>query len=78
MGSVAAQLFSGLSREEAGPLKDIQGLVLKPLLRRLGCVLRVVVLFEGEPLPQSEVMSALEQVFIKELCTLLCSSLPQS
>ena len=77
MGSVAAQLFSGLSinvrsvqvRALAGPLKDIQRLVLKPLL---SCVLRVVVLLEGEPSPQSEVPSALEQVFIKDL-SVLCS-----
>ena len=34
----------------AGPLKDIQRLVPKPLLR---CLLRVVVLLEGEPSPQS-------------------------
>ena len=33
----------------AGPLKDIQRLVPKPLLRCLGCVFRVVVLLEGEP-----------------------------
>ena len=33
----------------AGPLKGIQRLVPKPLLRYLGCMLRVVVLFEGEP-----------------------------
>uniref|UniRef100_A0A4W5N2B4 Uncharacterized protein n=1 Tax=Hucho hucho TaxID=62062 RepID=A0A4W5N2B4_9TELE len=39
----------------AGPLKDIQR-----LLRCLGCVLRVVVLLEGEPSPQSEVLSTLE------------------
>ena len=32
-----------------GPLKEIQRLVLKPLLHCLGCVLRVVVLLEGEP-----------------------------
>ena len=56
----------------AGPLKDIQRLVLKPLLRCLGCVLRVVVLLEGEPSPQSVVPSALEQVFIKDL-SVLCS-----
>ena len=46
-----------------GPLKDIQ----KPLLHFLACVVKVVVLFEGEPSPQSEVLSALEQVFIKDL-----------
>jgi hypothetical protein len=73
MGSVAAQLFSGLSRDFRsgsspaldGPLKYIQRLVPKPLLRCLGCVLRVIVLLEGEPLPQSEVLSALEQVSVK-------------
>ena len=72
MGSEAAQLFSGFLqiclikvqvRAPPGPLKDIQRLVL---LHRLGCVLRVVVLLEGEPLPQSEVLSALKQVFIKD------------
>jgi hypothetical protein len=61
MGSVAVQLFSGLSRDVqvwalAGPLKDIQRLVPKPLLLCLGCVLRVLVLLEGEPSPQSEVL----------------------
>ena len=54
-------------RALAGPLKDIQRLVLKPLLRRLGSVLRVIVLLEGEPLTQSEVLSTLEQVIIKDL-----------
>ena len=44
----------------AGPLKDIQRLVPKPLLGCLGCVLRVIVLLEGEPSPQSEALSALE------------------
>ena len=56
----------------AGPLKDIQRLVPKPLLCCLGCVLRVVVLLVGDPSPQSEVLRALEQVFIKDLCV-LCS-----
>ena len=61
-------------RALAGPRKDIQRLVLTPLLRRrsLGCVLRVVDLLEGEPSPQSEVLSALEQVFIKDL-SVVCS-----
>jgi hypothetical protein len=74
MGSVAAQLFSGLSRDVrsvsspvARPLKDNQRLAPKPLLRCLGCVLRVVVLLEGAPLCQTEILSPLEQVFIKEL-----------
>ena len=56
----------------AGPLKDIQRLVPKPLVRCLGCVLRVAVLLEGDPSTQSEVLSALEQVFIKDL-SVLCS-----
>ena len=56
----------------AGLLKDVQRLVPKPLLRYLGCVLRVVVLLDGEPPPQSEVLSALELVFIKNL-SVLCS-----
>ena len=54
-------------RFKSGPVKDIQKLVPKPLLRCLGCVLRVVVLLERESSPQSEVLSALEQVFIKDL-----------
>ena len=37
-------------RALAGPLKDLQKLVLKSLLRCLGCVLTIVVLLEGEPL----------------------------
>ena len=56
----------------AVPLKYIQRLVQKPLLHCLVCVLRVIVLLEGVPSPQSEVLSALEQVFIKDL-SLLCS-----
>ena len=59
-------------RALGGTLKDIQRIVLKPLLQCLGCVLRVVVLLEGETSPQSEVLSALEQVFIKGL-SVLCS-----
>ena len=46
--------------------------VPKPLLCYLGCVLRVVVLLEDEPLPQSEVQSALEQVFIKDVSVHCC------
>ena len=44
----------------AGPLKDIQRLVSKPLLHCLCCVLRVIS-------PQSELLCTLEQVFIKDL-----------
>ena len=50
----------------------------RPFLCCLGCVLRVVVLLEGEPSPQSEVLSALEQGSQGSLCTLLSSSFPQS
>ena len=65
MGSVAEQLFLGLSidfdqvqvRALAAPLKNIERLVPKPLLNFLDCVLRVVVLLEGETLPQAEVLS---------------------
>ena len=46
-------------RAQAGPLKDIQRLVPKPLMHCLGCVLSVVVLLKGEPSPQSEVLSTL-------------------
>ena len=38
-------------------LKDIHRVVPKPLLRCLGCVLRVIVLLEGKPLAESEVLS---------------------
>ena len=66
-------MFDGVQVQAlAEPLKDIQRLVPKPLLSCLGCVLRFVVLLEGEPSPQSEVLSALEQVFIKDF-TVLCS-----
>ena len=54
-----------------GRLKDIQTCP-EPILRCLGCVLRVVDLLEGEPSPQSEVLSALKQVFIKDL-SVFCS-----
>jgi hypothetical protein len=82
MGSVAAQLFS-VSPEMldwvqvqalAGPLKDIQRL----LLQCLGCVLRVVVLLEGEPLSQSEVLSSGAGFHQGALCTLRHSSFPRS
>ena len=35
-------------RALAGPIKDIHRVVPKPLLHCLGCVLRVIVLLEGE------------------------------
>jgi hypothetical protein len=59
----------------AGPLKDIQRLFRKSLLRCLDCVLRVIVLLEGEPSAQSEVLRALEQVFIKDMSLLFSVNL---
>ena len=58
-------------RALAGPLKDIQTLVPKPLLRCLGCVLRVVVLLEGEPSPQSEVLSRFVPCIFPSILTCL-------
>ena len=55
---VSPEMFDRVQvRALAGPLNDIQRLIPKPLLLCLGCVLRVVVLLEGEPSPQSEVLS---------------------
>ena len=69
---VSLEIFDGVQvRALAGPLKDPQRLVPKPLLHCLGCVLRVVALLEGEPECQSEVLSPLEKVFSKDLYTLL-------
>ena len=57
----------------AGPLKDIQRFVFQSH----SCVVLAVclgslLLLEGEPSPQSKVLSALEQVFIKDH-SVLCS-----
>ena len=52
---VSPEMFNRVQvRALVGKLKDIQRLVRKPLPLCLGCVLRVVVLLEGEPSPQSE------------------------
>ena len=76
---VSPEMFNQVQdRALAGPLKGIQRLVPKPLLRCLGCVLRVIVLLEGEPSPQSEFLITLEQVFIKDISVLCSSSFPQS
>jgi hypothetical protein len=58
-------------RALAGPLKNIQRLVPKPLPHCLGFLLWVVFLLEGEPSSQCEVLSALEKVFMKDL-SLVC------
>ena len=68
MESVAAQLFSGLSRDArsgssravAGTLKDIENCPeATPALSWLGCALRFIVLLEGEPSPQFEDLCSL-------------------
>ena len=70
---VSPEMFERVQvRALAGPLKYIQRHVPKALLCCLGCVLRVVVLLEGEPSHQSEVLSAKEPVFIKDL-SVFCS-----
>ena len=70
---VSPEMFDRVQvRALARTLKDVQRPVPKPLLLCLGCELRVIVLLEGEPLPQPEVLRALEQVFIKDL-SVLCS-----
>ena len=50
-------------RALTGPFKEIHRVVPKPLLHCLGCVLRVIVLL-------SEVLSALDQVFMKDIYVL--------
>ena len=70
---VSPEMFDRFQvRALAGPLTAIQRLVPKPILHCLGCVLGVVVLLDVEPSYQSEVLSGLEQVFIKNL-SVLCS-----
>ena len=60
----------------AGLLRD--RVILKLLLHHLDCVFRIIVLLEGEPLAESEVLSTLDQVFMKDhLSTLPHSTFPQ-
>ena len=75
--SIAAQTFSGLSRDvRSGSSLGSGWAIQGQLLRCFGYVLRVVVLLEGEPLPLSEVLNILEQVFIKDLSVLCSVHLP--
>ncbi len=75
MVNVGGQPFLGLSRDaqlglsqgSAGPFKNSHGVVVKPLLRYFSCVLRVIVLLEGKPSAQSEVLSTLEKVFVQDI-----------
>ncbi len=50
---------------------------MKPLLRYFSCVLRVIVLLEGKPSAQSEVLSTLEKVSSRISCTWPHSSFPR-
>ena len=80
MGSIVTQLISGLSRDVRSGSSPGSGWATQghsetcpeynTLLCCIGCVLRVVVLLEGEPSPQSEDLSALQKVFIKDLSVL--------
>ena len=68
---VSSQLFAQVQVQAlAGHSRTFRD--LSRSLCCLGSVLRVVVLLEGEPSSQSEVLSTLEQVFIKDL-SVLCS-----
>ena len=63
---ISPEMFDWVQvRALAGPLKDIQGVVPKPLLRCLGCMLKVIVLLEGEPLAQCEALSTLDPVLLR-------------
>ena len=75
---VSPEMFHQVQvRALAGPLKDIQRLVLKPLLCCLGCVLKVVVLLEGEPsAPVGGPEHSGSGFHQGSLCTLLNSSFP--
>ncbi len=53
-------------RALAGP-QDIHRVVPKSHRCCLGCVFRVIAMLEGEPSAQSEVLSAVEQVFIEDI-----------
>lgn len=73
MGSIAARLYSGLSKDVqsaqawtlAEPLKRYSQTYPEAIPLLMLVVLWVIVLLEGKPLPLSEDMSILEQVFIQ-------------
>ena len=69
------QMFDRVQvRALTGPLKDIQRLEPKPLLHCLGWVLRVMVLLEGDPSLQSEVLSRFSSISV--LCSVHLSLNP--
>ncbi len=78
MVNVGGQPFLGLSRDaqlglsqgSGWAFKNSHRVVVKPLLRYFSCVLRVIVLLEGKPSAQSEVLSTLEKVFVQDILVL--------
>ncbi len=50
-----------------GHSRTVTEVVVKPLLRYFSCVLRVIILLEGKPSAQSEVLSTLEKVFVQDI-----------
>ena len=77
MESVAAQLFSGLSRDvrlgsSLGSGWDTQGHseTFSEATLGMAVCLGLLSCWEGEPSPQSEVLSALEHVFIMDFSVL--------
>ena len=72
---VSPEIFDWVQvRALAELLKDIHRVVLKPLLLSLGCALSIIVWLEGEPSGQCEILSALDQVFIKDISRHLLAS----
>ena len=78
MVNVGGQTFSGLSRDAQLGLGQGSGWASQEwsqscseaLLCYFSCVLRVIVLLEGEPSAQSEVQSTLEEVFFQDISVL--------
>ena len=70
--NVGGQPFSGLSRDAQLGLGQGSGWASQEwsLLCYFSCVLRVIVLLEGEPSAQSEVQSTLEEVFFQDISVL--------
>ncbi len=69
MVNVGGQPFLGLSRDAQLGLSQGSGWAIQEqsLLRYFSCVLRVIVLLEGKPSAQSEVLSTVEKVFVQDI-----------
>ncbi len=69
---VSPEIFDWVqSQAVAGPLKDIH----RAVISHSCCVFRVTVLLEGKPSVQSEVLNALDWVFIKAISIFWCIGL---